>query len=157
MHDITQRWCFCLLSESRNGATCDLITRTFVPVWIKAQRTGQRFTFFFCIVIIFCETSGFQLLLSLIECNHILFLYSCSCLKAVTACFFFYEDTVPMLKLKSLSAWSWILKPYCKEELAFTLVPSGHLTLFILIQLLCTLLVMPNASWCRLISSYRCA
>lgn len=111
----------------------------------------------FCIVIIFFETAGFQLSLSLIECNHILLLYSCPCLKAITACLFFSEDIVPVLKLKSFSACSWIWKPCCKEELAFTLVPIGHLPLFILIRPLSTLLVMLHASWCQLISSYRYA
>lgn len=135
-----------------------ITTVTFVTICIKASRQGQRFAIS-SVFPQFLETAGFQLFLSLIESNHILLLHSFSYLIAITGSFFFPSwDIVSMLKLrKSLPACSQSGRLCAKGECAFTLVPTGHLTSFILIRLLSTLLVMLHASWCRLISSYRSA
>lgn len=73
--------------------------------------------FIFVLSLFFFERVGFQVLLSLIDCNHILLLHSCSCLKALIACLFFSKNTVPVLKLKSLSVCSWICEALLRKNL----------------------------------------
>lgn len=80
---------------------------------------NRSMVYFLFVLSFFFETVGFQVLLSLIDCNHILLLFSCSCLKAVIACLFFSQDTIPMLKLKSFSACSWICEALLQGRVCF--------------------------------------